>query len=222
MRPIKLVALMKSGTAEKHSAGDIFYSLDFEEMFYSVASGYVKRYSLSDGNKRVIESIYGPNYFFPLTPVFKKLLDLNISQDTNTYIYQAMTDVEIRGISGDALVSAVQKDPELYGDLLFESGIRLRANINRLASNALKDDYRKITHQLAYLAEEFGELDNSDANNTFKIAVPLEAIDIAEQLNIAVKTVLQAFELLSSHETILIKDNHVHILDMSLLRDAYL
>ncbi len=213
---------MSKGTAETHAAGDIFYSLDFEEMFYLVASGYVKRYSMSEGNKRVIESIYGPNYFFPLTPVFKKLLDLNISQDTNTYIYQAMTDVEIRGISGDDLVAAVQKDAALYGDLLFESGIRLRANINRLTSNALKDDYRKVTHQLASLAEEFGELGNSDTKNTYKIAVPLQAIDIAEQLNIEVETVQESFEQLKKHEIIFIKENFIYIQDLDLLRDAYL
>jgi CRP-like cAMP-binding protein len=222
MKPDRLIELVKQGSTETHSAGEIFYSLDFKEELYIVKSGYVKRYAVTEENIRVIESIYGPGYFFPLTPVFKKLLNFNLSQESNTYVYQAMTNVEIQGISSELLVAAVAKTPELYADLLYEAGVRLRANINRLSSNALKDDYKKVTHQLAYLAEEFGEIDELGVKTELTIQVPLESIDIAEQLNIDDAVVIEAFQKLIEQGVMTMTDRFITILDVNLLKDAYL
>lgn len=186
MEPKKLQNLMSKGKVEKFPAGQVFHSLDFKEEMYVVTSGYVKRYAVNAENSRVIESIYGPHYFFPLTPVFAKLWNFTMSKESSTYIYQSMTDVELQSISFDKLSEALGDDPELYADLLYEAGRRLRANINRLASNALQDDYLKISQQLIYLAEEFGNIKDSGLKKSVTIQVPLTATDMAEQLNISV------------------------------------
>ena len=222
MKPNRLLKLVASGTTESHGAGEVFYSLDFEEELYIVKTGYVKRYSVMEDKQKVIESIYGPGYFFPLTPVYSTLLHFNLSQQTNTYVYQAMTDVEIQGISSEALISAVEADPMLYKDLFYEAGVRLRANINRLSSNALQNDYQKVTHQLAYLAEEFGVLDKRGAKPVQRISLPLDPIDIAEQLNIHEEIAVQAFQKLQSQGIISIENRFILIADTNLLKDAYL
>jgi len=219
--PRKLLKLIENGTVERHAAGDIFYALDFKEELYIVKSGYVKRYAMDDEQK-VIESIYGPGYFFPLTPVFKKLLDFNLSQENKRYVYQAMTNLEIQGISSKALEEAVTADPAVYADLLLEAGVRLKANINRLASNALKDDYKKVAHQLVCLADEFGEPKQNGVRPSLRIQVPLEAIDIAEQLNLSVETVQEAFEKLQEQDLLDIEDRYLSINDMNLVKDVYL
>lgn len=222
MRPDRLSKLVAFGPIESHCAGEVFYSLDFKEELYIVKTGYVKRYSVMADKQKVIESIYGPGYFFPLTSVYSALLHFNLSQEINTYVYQAMTDVEIQGISSEKLLSAVTDDPSLYKDLFYEAGVRLRANVNRLSSNAFKNDYQKVTHQLAYLAEEFGVLDECGVKPVQRIPLPLEPIEIAEQLNISEETAIQAFQKLQAHDIITIENSYILITDINLLKDAYL
>jgi CRP-like cAMP-binding protein len=223
MPPKRLIALVKNGSVEKFSKDQVFYALDFKEELYVVKKGYVKRYAVTEENSRVIESIYGPGYFFPLTPVYKQLLKLNLSQEGLTYVYQAMTDVEVQGISSEKLSAATEEDPKIYRDLLYEAGRRLRANINRLASNALKDDYKKVTHQLAYLAEEFGEVKSQDIKTGIKIKVPLTPIDMAEQLNISVEIVDAVMARLEKHGLLVAgKGNKLFLPDVDMLKDGYL
>jgi len=184
----RISGLMANGATQHFPKGQVFYSLDFKEEFYLVKRGYVKRYQVVPDKKRVIESIYGPNYFFPLTQAYRTLLAFDLSQDDVTYIYEAMTDVDIVSIEVEAFKAAVEKDPGLYVDLFIEAGRRLKANINRLASNALTSDYKKVAHQLVCVAEEFSVVSNSDIT----IDVPLIARDMAEQLNITLASAQEA------------------------------
>ncbi|MDB5185139.1 MAG: hypothetical protein JWN38_947 [Candidatus Saccharibacteria bacterium] len=222
MKLNRLLALLQNGDTEKYTAGQVFYALDFKEELYIVQSGYVKRYSVNEDNIKVIESIYGPGYFFPLSTVYKKLLNFDLSQESSTYVYQAMTDLEIQGVSSDKLKVAVDKDPGLYADLFFEAGRRLEANINRLASNALRSDYKKVAHQLVYLGEEFGQVGHRNVKTGLKILVPLEPVDMAEQLNIDIDTVDSIMAKLEQQKLIVSKQNTIYIPDMDLLKDAYL
>lgn len=210
---------MAEGQVEKFPAGQVFYALDFKEELYIVKHGYVKRYSVTAENNKVIESIYGPGYFFPLTPIFSKLWNFNLSQENNTYVYQAMTDLELEGISFAKLEGALKKDPGLYAGLLYESGRRLKANINRLASNALKNDYLKITHQLVYLAEEFGDVQAKGVKQSVKLTLPLTAEDMAEQLNISVEIAEAVMDKLVKQGLVEQSQNGIFIPDINMLKE---
>jgi len=222
MRPKKLKSLFKGGQLESYPKDTVFYSLDFEKKLYLIDSGYVKRHSVNQEEMKVIESIYGPGYLFPLTPVYAKLLNLKLSKDHNTYIYQAMSDTKVRSITIDDLARTLKEAPEIYADLLYEAGRRLRANINRLASNALKDDYKKVALQLVYLSEEFGKSVRKGVKVSVEILAPLEAIDIAEQLNIPMETVESIFEKMKGQKLIKISDRKITLPDVDMLKAAYL
>lgn len=222
MRPDNLKKLIQSGSTERYVEGQTFYALDFKEALYVVKTGFVKRYSVTKEGNRVIESIYGPGYFFPLTPIYNLLYNFRLSQDNNTYVYQAMTNVETQGISGDVLTSALEANTELYSDLFYEAGVRLKANINRLASNAIKDSYKKLTHQLVFLADEFGEVVNKGVSTGIKLGVPLKPIDMAEQLNMPLEAAEAAMRQLAELGLIKIKDSSIIIPDLDLLADVYL
>jgi CRP-like cAMP-binding protein len=222
VKPDKLKRLMQNGEAEVYAKGQVFYALDFKEELYIVKKGYVKRYQVNEENERVIESIYGPGYFFPLTQVYKKFFKFDLSQESVTYVYQAMTDVEIQGISSERLMAETEKDPDIYIDLFYEAGRRLRANINRLASNALKDDYQKVSHQLVYLAEEFGKPEERNGKPGIKIIVPLKALDMAEQLNISENVADAVMSRLVSQGLIETKGSAIFVSDSNLLKDAYI
>lgn len=222
MKPKNLKALVGTGDVNTFSKGEVFHSLDFKERLYIVRSGFVKRYQVNEDKKRVIESIYGPDYLFPLTQVYTRLLDFDMSQESITYIYEAMTNVEIQSISSHELAEAVEKDPLLYRDLFYESGIRLKANINRLASNALTTDYQKIAHQLANLADEFGQVATDGSVEAVTIMVPLEPVDMAEQLNILIESAEAIMDNLAKRGLIKISNGHIIVPDANMLKDAYL
>src|SRR4051812_14767244 len=118
----KLRQIIQAGKITRHTKGKLFHSLDFNEELYVVKTGFVKRYSVSEDNSRTIESIYGPNYFFPLSPIFMNLFELDLNQESHTYVYQAMTDVELYSISSVKLLQTLKEQPELYADLLYETG----------------------------------------------------------------------------------------------------
>lgn len=223
MIPGKLPALIEQrGRLEKYSAKQVFHSQDFADTMFMLQKGYVKRYQVTKDDARVIELIYGPKHIFPLSQLYKRLFKVEQNQENLVYVYQAMTDIEIWRISDDLIVEELGKDMDLYIDLYYESGLRLKSNIDRLASNALKDDYKKVAHQVVCLAEEFGETIESQGKLVTKVLVPLEPIDMAEQLNISVEVADAVLSSLCKNGFISIKDHIISVIDMDMLKDAYL
>lgn len=222
MIPSQLRQIIQKGEITKYSKGQVFHSLDFNEELYVVRSGFAKRYSMSEKLSKSIESIYGPNHFFPLTPVFINLFGLDFSQPSHTYVYQAMTDIELNSISNDKLMELLQENPELYADLLYETGKRLKVDVQRLTSNALKDDYKKVTYQLVCLAEEFGGVKHSNAIVSVHMPLPLQPIDMAEQVNVSEDSAADAMAKWRKHGLTQLKGENIYIPDMELLRDSYL
>jgi CRP-like cAMP-binding protein len=218
LKPGRLREIIQSGDVIKYSKNQFFHSLDFsEENLYVIKSGFAKRYSVSDKKVRAIESIYGPNHFFPLSPVFMNLFAYNLNQEAYTYLYQAMTDLELNSISIEELMKTLKEQPELYADLLYETGRRLKVDINRLTSNALRDDDKKVTHQLFCLAEEFGKAERRGIKIGVQMPVALKPIDFAEQINIE-----EALNHLLKQGLITVKNGKFYVPDLALLKDAYL
>lgn len=210
------------GKVEKYKVGDVFHAQDFPQTLFMIKSGYVKRYQVNKSPGKVLELIYGPKHIVSLSQLYKQLFGVDQNQEGLVYIYQAMTDVEMQSVSTDKIIAELEEKPQLYKDFFYESGLRLRSNIFRLASNALKDDYKKVAHQFVCLAEEFGNIDESDGIPTATIKVPLEPIDMAEQLNISVEVAEAVMNSFVRNNLISIdQDNKVTVLDMDMLRTTY-
>jgi CRP-like cAMP-binding protein len=218
----KLNNLVRSGQRFTYPKGQVIYSLDFVEEFYLVTKGYIKRFSVSQSGKRSIQAIYGPDYLFPLTPVFTKLLEYNVGQESATYFYETITDVEIYGINNDALVRAAQDDPSLYKSILFESARRIKSNIQQLENNSLEDIYKRVAHHITYLAEEFGNVQKSGIETAISIIFPLKTQDIAEQLDADPNLVNKQMKDLKSKKIIDFENDKIDVLNLDLLKDAYL
>ena len=210
------------GDIESFVAKEIFHAQNFPEALFMLKVGYVKRYQITRDNKRVIELIYGPGHIFPLSQLYKKLFGIQLNQDNLVYVYEAMTDITITSLSDDRIVAALEADPMLYQDLFFEGGLRLKSNIERLASNALLDDYKKVAHQLVCLADEFGISEDQDGISKVVINVPLVPLDMAEQLNISVQVAEAVLSSLSNNGIIEIENNLITVPNLDLLKDTYL
>lgn len=207
---------------EQYKTGQVFHGHDFPTKLFILKTGYVKRYQATNPEQRVIELIYGPGRIISLSQLYATLFGVEQNQEDLIYVYEAMTDVEAWVVTHDQVMEALQKGPELYKDFFYESGLTLRANINRLASNALKDDYKKVAHQLKCLADEFGEAVEHKGNPMTRILVPLRPIDMAEQLNISIEVADAVMNSLNKNGIIIIQGNTILVPDEARLKDEYL
>lgn len=223
MIPDKLLRLLeKHGETETYGVGEVFHAQDFPDKLFLLKKGYVKRYQATDPDHKIMELIYGQGHIISLSQLYKKLFGVSQNQHSYVYIYQAMTDVELSSVSVDFIMQQLEANPELYKDFFYESGLRLRTNIFRLASNAIKDDYKKVAHQLICLSDEFGTSIEKDGKYPRLINVPLRPVDMAEQLNISVQVAEAVLASLSQSGLIEINEDKISIPDTDLLKDTYL
>src|SRR5689334_22424173 len=105
MIPERLTAFMQaSGKLETQTSGQIFHSQDFSETLFMLKTGFVKRYQITEVDKRTIELIYGPGHMFPLSQLYKLIFGIDQNQDNLIYVYQAMTDIEMLRVSDDKVL----------------------------------------------------------------------------------------------------------------------
>jgi CRP-like cAMP-binding protein len=216
----KLVAT--HGDTEIHTAGQVFHAQDFPDKLFLLKKGYVKRYQATNPEQKVLELIYGPGHIISLSQLYKLLFGVDQNQEGFIYIYQAMTDVELQSISVRRVMDELESNPSLYKDFFYEAGLKLRSNIFRLSSNALKDDYKKVAHQLVSLVYEFAKIEEGDSRQPIRLPLPQSAVDIAEQLNISKEVAEAVLNSLETRKLIQLDGGHIVILDINLLKDLYL
>ncbi len=223
MKPALFEAyIQKNGEVEHYTAGQIFHAHDFPNKLFYLKDGYVKRYQARRLEHKVLELIYGPGHIISLSQLYKMLFGLDQNQDNFIYVYQAMTDVDVCSIDADVVIKELEKTPEMYRDFFYESGIKLRSNIFRLASNSLKDDVKKVAHQLASMAYEFGVSGNGDSQKVVSLPFPQTPLDLAEQLNISTAATEAALDNLVQKSIVSLDGNNITILDIDVLKDVYL
>lgn len=210
------------GQLEKYSVDQIFHAQNFPHKLFLLRSGYVKRYQSTDPENRVLELIYGPGHIISLSQLYKALFNVNQNEENLIYIYQAMCDVEMLALDANMVLKEIEKDAGFYKDFFYESGLRLRSNIFRLASNSIKDDYKKVAHQIASFAYEFAGYSEGDTRNTIELPLPQTAVDMAEQLNISKEVAEAVMNSLCQSRIISIKDDRITIVNFDLLKDVYL
>lgn len=223
MRPVTFETFMAThGKLQKYSSGRIFHTQDFSGRLFLLKSGYVKRYQAQNLNHRVLELIYGPGHIISLSQLYKMLFGINQNQDDFLYVYETMTEVELFSIDADAVIEELHKNPAMYEDFFYESGLKLRSNIFRLTSNSIKDEDKKIAHQLASLAYEFCGVGTDDLPNSIKLPFPHTAKDLSEQLNIPENVVSAGLKDLEQKHIIKVDGSTITILDMQFLKEMYL
>ena len=181
----KLLELIQSGRRYKLSKGQMIQSTEGLKSIHLIKSGFVKRYLISNDGNLAIQVLYGPGYIFPVTLAFQALLDQEIYEGPEIYYYEAMTDTELYRLDETTLVEAVKSNPGLYKDLFSVAGRRLHATLHGLENLTLRTSYKRVAHELAYLALEFGEQKGSSV----ELSLPLTHQDLANILSVTRETV---------------------------------
>lgn len=181
----KLRQLLKNGREYKMPKGQILQTSDHRVNLNLVVQGYVKRYLISNDGSISIQSIFGPDYIFPLTPAFKTLLGQSIYSGPEIIYYEAIVDTEVFSIDFEKLKTEAEADPLIYKNLFQEAGVRLEDNIQRLENLALKNSYKRLAHQVAYFARHFAK----ETPAGTKLNLPLTHQDLADILSLTRETV---------------------------------
>lgn len=214
--------IQKHGILETCATGRVFHSQDFNEKVFWLKSGYVKRYQARQLDHKVLELIYGPGHIISLSQLYKRLFGVSQNQSDFLYVYQAMTDIELLSTDVQTVVSELEKNPEMHKDFFFESGIKLRSNIARLASNSIQDSTERVAHQLVSLVYEFAGITDGNAGSSAALPLPQTANDLAEQLNISEKAATEALDALKAKRLIKINGSSIKIMNIEHLKDIYL
>lgn len=214
--------MKKHGTLETYASAQVFHAQDFPDKLFYLMKGYVKRYQVTQPSVQVLELIYGPGHVISLSQLYKRLFAVDQNQDSFIYVYQTMTDVEMYSIDADKVEAELKRSPEMYKDFFYEAGLKLRSNILRLASNAFKDDYKKVAHQIVSLAYEFGGAKTGAQKQRVTLPFPQSPKDIAEQLNISTYVAEALISRMEALELIEVDGTTITILEMDFLKDIYM
>ncbi|MBX4197177.1 Crp/Fnr family transcriptional regulator [Candidatus Saccharibacteria bacterium] len=203
-----LMNLLHTGRHYKLPKGQIIQSTDDRRVFNLLKSGYVKRYLIANDGSLGVQVLYGPGDVFPITLAFSIIFEQTINESPETYYYEAVTPVEIYTIDETLLKESTQTNPELYKDLLAISGKRLHSTLHGLENLTLSNSYKRVAHQILYLAQRFGEKKDRGT----KIRIPLTHQDLADILSLTRETVstcmvqLREKKLILTNKEIIVKD----------------
>ena len=185
----ELEKLILKGRHYRLSKGQVIQSTDDRRVFNLVKKGYVKRYMITNNGALGVQVVYGKGDTFPISLVLTDLEDINFYEGPEVFYYEAMCDTEIYTIDIDTLISEVKRNPVLYRDLLWVTAKRLYSTLNGLENITLRSSYKRVAHQLAYFANQFGKR----TTKGIKIDVPLTHQDLADVLSVTRETVSAAF-----------------------------
>ncbi len=180
-----LTQLLMTGKRAKLSKGQNLASSDQPQQVVLLAKGYVKRYLITSEGELGIQIIYGPEDVFPLSLVWRELLQTNVYDGPEAYHYKTMSDVEIYTLEIETLAAAVADNPLIWRGLFLESGYHMRFSIQQLENISLRSSYKRVAHQLVFFARNFGQ----PTKRGIRIKIPLTQQDIADILGMTRETV---------------------------------
>lgn len=212
-----LQELMKvRGRIMKSSRRQVLQTSDTQKALYLVKSGYIKRYLIRNDGSLSTDLIYGPGDVFSLLLVFRVIFDQEILDSPEIYYYEALTDdVELYSLPAESLKGLIEESPVLYKDLLHEAGKRMTYETHGLENISMKDAYKRVAHQLAYYARQFGEA----SGDKVAIIPPLTHQDIADLLSITRETVSTCMTRLRKKSLIAVKDRQIIVNNLEKLRE---
>lgn len=210
----KIWALANREDVKHYSRGDTVTTTDDLKYLWFVKSGFVKKFQILANGNISVQSFYTTGDSFPLTYVYQVLFDREIYHGPDVYYYEAMCPTVLARISGERLKQEIERDPNLYRDLLAIAGNRFTSDIQLLENCGLADAHTRVAHQLYHYAKRFGKKEG----NATLILLPITQQDIADVLGLTRETVSTSINSLK-HQGLLKKSRKLIVNDMSQLED---
>lgn len=181
----RLHELLKGGRHYHIGKQQIIQSTEDREVVNIIKSGFFRKYLITNDGTIGVQIVYGPGDIFPITMLYKRLYNQPLYSGNETFFYEAMCPAEVYTVDVADLIDAIKSDPQLYSDLLQETGRHLEFCINSLENISLRNSEKRIAHMLAYFARKFGV----ETVKGVRIDMPLTHQNIGEILSITRETV---------------------------------
>lgn len=143
---------------------------------YNLRSGFVKSYSLNEGGFELTINIYKPYNLFPITET--------LAEKTNTYFFEAMTNVKLNKAPTHKVHQFVKNNPDILFDLTKRISSGLEGFMIRTQYLIRSNSTQKVASSLVLLARRFGKTKNSK----IKIQLPQTHEDIANLSGVSRET----------------------------------
>jgi CRP-like cAMP-binding protein len=127
---------------------------------FNITKGYVKSYSLNEGGFELTINIFKPYSFFPITET--------LAGKTNTYFFEAVTDVSVQKAPTREVHEFVKNEKEVLFDLTKRISSGLEGFMIRTQYLMRSDATQKVASSFVLLARRFGETKDSG-----KVEIPL-------------------------------------------------
>jgi CRP/FNR family transcriptional regulator len=96
---------------QKYDKGQIIvFAGDAPGGVFFLTSGSVGQYDISARGDKIIVNVFKPEAFFPMSWAYQ--------QNTNTFFYEALNDVEVRRAPVDETLKFMEANPDVLRDLL--------------------------------------------------------------------------------------------------------
>lgn len=121
---------------------------DPQGIFY-LKKGIVRQYSISKDGEEQTLNLYKPLAFFPLMWA--------INNTSNTYYFEAVTDIEIHKAPKDSVIEFLKKEPDIMYDLISRLYRGMGGLLSRIEYLQSGDAYTKVIFAILNASYRFGE-----------------------------------------------------------------
>lgn len=152
---------------------------------FFVTKGFIRQYYLSHEGSEITLNLFKPHAFLPMS--------WGIADIPNTYFFEAMSPVEAYCAPKEAVLTFLQKEPEVLYDLLRRVYIGIDGLFTHIEALTIGNSSAKLIALCVMLAKRFG-ISNADGHLT--IAFPLTEYDIAVYAGMSRETVSRELQKL--------------------------
>jgi len=161
---------------------------EFEGVYF-LREGAVEQYDITPEGNKIVVNIFKPPAFFPMSWA--------INKTTNTYFFEALTNITVQRASAESTVEFLRTNPDVTFDLLSRVYRGTDALLRRLAVTASGIAANRLIFELIIEAYRFGtQLDNEQRKVVIKQTV------LASRSGLARETVSRELRKLETEQVV--------------------
>lgn len=204
----KIEAFFSQYKIRRYAKGQVLiHAQDDPSAVYHLVSGRVKQYDISYRGDEVVLNVFSPPAFFPMS--------FAINKTTNTYFFEADTDVELRLAPIEATLEFLKANPDVLYDLLARVYRGLDGLLGRLAHLMAASAKSRVLYELLIEARRFGTPHDGGG-----VAITIHESDIGARSGLARETVNREMQKIKQDGFLTITGREIIINDLDQLADS--
>ncbi len=172
-------------------------------LFY-LEKGKVKVYDVSYRGDEVILNVFKPKAFFPVSHI--------LTTDSNRYIYEAETDLQLRQAPAADVLKFLETNPDVVLDLLRRVYVGVDGIMGRIAYLMSGSAKSRLIYELIIEARRFGKM-NPDGS----CALTINEKDLGARAGLSRETVSREVHKLKQEKLVRIENKDIFVTDMKAL-----